>query len=205
MSVVVGDMMYVTAGSGSEELWFNDFYALDLDCDTWVKYDPQQGSTPTPRDYTSLDVISNKVTDWPTLGTDQLSLGNDWPPLGTDQLSLGNDWPTLGTDQLSLGNDWPPLGTDQLSLGNDWPTLGNDWPTLGTDWPTLGTTGPHWVMGAWTCMHIYLHVCFTRSIICLQYLVEFGGFSGTSGVEECFSDLHYAHICSSELPHLVHN
>jgi len=25
----------------------------------------------------------------------------------------------------------------------------------------------------------------------LQYIVEFGGFSGTGGKEECFSDLHY--------------
>lgn len=60
MGVVVGSKMIVTTGSGSEELWFNDVYALDLGSFQWHMVEPE-GAIPGPRDYVTINCISNKV------------------------------------------------------------------------------------------------------------------------------------------------
>ena len=61
-SVVMGNKMYVTAGSGSENLWYNDLYTLDLDTNTWVEHHPKTDSAPTPRDYTGATAASARVS-----------------------------------------------------------------------------------------------------------------------------------------------
>ena len=58
--------MFVTAGSGGENVWFNDLFSLDLSTKTWTTVDVQ-GATPTPRDYATLCSVS-------------LAVRNEWLP-----------------------------------------------------------------------------------------------------------------------------
>lgn len=53
--------MVTTAGSGSDDLWFDDVYSLDIGSWQWSKVDPKGGVAPSPRDYTSISVIADKV------------------------------------------------------------------------------------------------------------------------------------------------
>jgi hypothetical protein len=53
--------LMLTAGSGSDELWFNDIYALDVVSWQWSKVDPEGGVVPSPRDYASISVIDDRV------------------------------------------------------------------------------------------------------------------------------------------------
>jgi len=70
ISVLVGtNKIYVTAGSGSEDLWYNDLYTLDLDSNMWAEQHPNTDHAPTPRDYTGAVAIANRVSQmwvWPT-------------------------------------------------------------------------------------------------------------------------------------------
>lgn len=59
---VVGGKMVTTAGSGKEDLWFNDVYTLDIDSWVWSKVDPIGTGGPSPRDYTSVTVLADKVS-----------------------------------------------------------------------------------------------------------------------------------------------
>lgn len=62
---VVGGKMVTTAGSGSDDLWFNDVYTLDISGDIsswhWTKVYPKGSVRPSPRDYTSVSVVADKV------------------------------------------------------------------------------------------------------------------------------------------------
>ena len=60
--LVGANKMFVTAGSGSEDLWYNDLYFLDVDSNTWVEQHPNIDDAPTPRDYTGAVVIANRVS-----------------------------------------------------------------------------------------------------------------------------------------------
>lgn len=53
--------MMLTAGSGSDELWFNDVHALDIGSWKWTKVNPDGTVLPSPRDYASVNVITEKV------------------------------------------------------------------------------------------------------------------------------------------------
>ena len=58
--------MVVTAGSGSDELWFNDVHILDPILWKWTKVE-LTGAVPSPRDYTAISVIADKV-HWIAIG-----------------------------------------------------------------------------------------------------------------------------------------
>jgi hypothetical protein len=51
--------MFVCAGTGSDELWFNDLHRLSVDSLEWKEVE-QKGKPPSPRDYSALVAIS----DW---------------------------------------------------------------------------------------------------------------------------------------------
>lgn len=53
--------MVVAAGSGSDELWFNDVHTLDIASWQWNRVDLKGGVVPSPRDYSTASVIANKV------------------------------------------------------------------------------------------------------------------------------------------------
>ena len=53
--------MVVTAGSGSDELWFNDVHMLDTVSWQWTKVDLEGSVVPSPRDYASVSLIADRV------------------------------------------------------------------------------------------------------------------------------------------------
>lgn len=55
--------MLMSAGSGSDELWLNDVYTLDLASWQWCKLDPKGDVVPSPRDYASINTIANVVSE----------------------------------------------------------------------------------------------------------------------------------------------
>lgn len=57
-SVVVGRRMYVTGGSGRDDLWYNDLHQLNLETLEWAAVD-MGGIPPKPRDYTTLICLAN--------------------------------------------------------------------------------------------------------------------------------------------------
>lgn len=61
MAFIMRDKMVVTAGSGSDELWFNDVHILDTASWQWTKVDPEGSVVPSPRDYASISVIADRV------------------------------------------------------------------------------------------------------------------------------------------------
>lgn len=62
LAAVVGGKMLVTAGSGSDELWFNDIHVLDISCWQWSPVEALGTLTPSPRDYATISTISNTVS-----------------------------------------------------------------------------------------------------------------------------------------------
>ena len=61
--------MYLTAGSGGNELWYNDLHTLNLDTLEWAEV-KVEGLLPTPRDYTTLTNLNNWVSKNCTLMVD---------------------------------------------------------------------------------------------------------------------------------------
>lgn len=57
---VVGARMYVSSGSGGENVWYNDLHYLDLQTLEWTKLE-MEGNPPQPRDYLTLCSLSNLV------------------------------------------------------------------------------------------------------------------------------------------------
>ena len=53
--------MFVCAGTGSEDLWFNDLHRLNLDTLEWQEVE-QKGYPPSPRDYATLVAIRDWVS-----------------------------------------------------------------------------------------------------------------------------------------------
>ena len=49
------------AGTGSDELWFNDLHRLSVDSLEWREVE-QRGKPPSPRDYSTLAAISDWVS-----------------------------------------------------------------------------------------------------------------------------------------------
>lgn len=62
LAAVVGGKMLVTAGSGSDELWFNDIHVLDISCWQWSPVEALGTLTPSPRDYATISTVSNTVS-----------------------------------------------------------------------------------------------------------------------------------------------
>ena len=62
-SCVVGSRMYVSGGSGGENVWYSDLYYLDLQTLEWTKVE-MEGKPPQPRDYLTLSPLSNLVRSW---------------------------------------------------------------------------------------------------------------------------------------------
>ena len=62
-SCVVGSRMYVSGGSGGENVWYSDLYYLDLRTLEWTKVE-MEGKPPQPRDYLTLSPLSNLVRSW---------------------------------------------------------------------------------------------------------------------------------------------
>ena len=58
---VVGSKMYVSCGSGGENVWYSDLYYLDLRTLEWTKVE-MEGNSPKPRDYLTLCSLSNLVS-----------------------------------------------------------------------------------------------------------------------------------------------
>ena len=58
---LVGSKMYVSGGSGGENVWYNDLHYLDLCTLEWTKVDIE-GESPQPRDYLTLCALSNLVS-----------------------------------------------------------------------------------------------------------------------------------------------
>ena len=54
--------MYVCAGTGSDELWFNDLHRLNVDSLEWREVE-QRGNPPSPRDYSTLVTIRDWVNN----------------------------------------------------------------------------------------------------------------------------------------------
>ena len=52
--------MYLTGGSGSDDLFYNDVHVLNLGSLEWVCVE-MKGIPPKPRDYTTLTALSNWV------------------------------------------------------------------------------------------------------------------------------------------------
>lgn len=59
--MVVGQTVFVCAGTGSDELWFNDLHQLSVDSLQWKEVE-QKGSPPSPRDYSTLVAINDWVS-----------------------------------------------------------------------------------------------------------------------------------------------
>lgn len=55
--------MFLSAGSGSDELWFNDVYILEISSWQWNKVNPVGSEVPSPRDYSTISVIADRVSD----------------------------------------------------------------------------------------------------------------------------------------------
>ena len=54
--------MFVCAGTGSDELWFNDLHRLSLNSLEWREVEQQRGNPPQPRDYSTLVAIGDWVS-----------------------------------------------------------------------------------------------------------------------------------------------
>lgn len=54
--------MFMSCGSGRDDLWFNDIHILDLATWQWSQLQPKRGVAPSPRDYATASVIANKVS-----------------------------------------------------------------------------------------------------------------------------------------------
>ncbi len=60
--MVVGGKLYLSGGSGSDELWFNDLFVLNLESLQWVALETQ-GEHYTPRDCATITSIANWVSE----------------------------------------------------------------------------------------------------------------------------------------------
>ena len=58
---VMKQNMFVCAGTGSDELWFNDLHRLSFDCLEWKEVE-MKGAAPQPRDYSTLVSINDWVS-----------------------------------------------------------------------------------------------------------------------------------------------
>ena len=58
---LVGAKMYVSSGSGGENIWYNDLYYLDLQTLEWTRLE-MEGDSPQPRDYLTLSSLSSLVS-----------------------------------------------------------------------------------------------------------------------------------------------
>lgn len=58
---VVGQTVFVCAGTGSDELWFNDLHQLSVESLQWREVE-QKGNPPSPRDYSTLVTINDWVS-----------------------------------------------------------------------------------------------------------------------------------------------
>lgn len=56
--------MFVSAGSGSDDLWFNDIFLLDLGSWQWTQVSPVGGVAPSPRDYSTISTVAGRVSEW---------------------------------------------------------------------------------------------------------------------------------------------
>ena len=54
--------MFVTAGSGSDDLWYNDIYLLELGSWQWTQVNPTGSVAPSPRDYSTISTIADRVS-----------------------------------------------------------------------------------------------------------------------------------------------
>lgn len=64
---VVGQTVFVCAGTGSDELWFNDLHQLSVASLHWREVE-QKGNPPSPRDYSTLVAINDWVSwSWSNL------------------------------------------------------------------------------------------------------------------------------------------
>ena len=53
--------MFVSSGSGGENVWYNDVHYLDLQTLQWTRLE-MEGNSPQPRDYPTLSSLSNLVS-----------------------------------------------------------------------------------------------------------------------------------------------
>lgn len=58
---VVDLSMFVCAGTGSDELWFNDLHRFSVDSLEWREVE-QKGHPPSPRDYSTLVAVNDWVS-----------------------------------------------------------------------------------------------------------------------------------------------
>ena len=56
--------MFMSCGSGRDDLWYNDVYALNLGTGQWSQLEPVGGVAPSPRDYATISVVANKVSGY---------------------------------------------------------------------------------------------------------------------------------------------
>ncbi len=54
--------MLMSAGSGSEELWYNDIYLLEIGSWQWSKVNLVGDEAPSPRDYSAISTIADRVS-----------------------------------------------------------------------------------------------------------------------------------------------
>lgn len=57
---VIGGKILLTAGSGSDDLWFNDIYLLETVSWQWSKVELKGEVKPSPRDYATLSAVADK-------------------------------------------------------------------------------------------------------------------------------------------------
>lgn len=53
--------MFVSSGSGGENVWYNDVHYLDLQTLEWTRLE-MEGNSPQPRDYPTLCSLTNLVS-----------------------------------------------------------------------------------------------------------------------------------------------
>lgn len=53
--------MFMSCGSGRDDLWYNDVHALNLSTGRWSRLEIG-GMAPSPRDYATISVVASKVS-----------------------------------------------------------------------------------------------------------------------------------------------
>ena len=92
---LVGAKMFISSGSGGENVWYNDLHYLDLHTLQWTRLE-MEGNPPQPRDYPTLSSLSNLVSLLCSVAVSiRMSLTNSFSRPWLVLIYSCNMWPTI--------------------------------------------------------------------------------------------------------------